>query len=278
MSFADSAAWLGPLPAGNYRQGRAGNSVGGIVLHTMVGSVASASARFHDPSSQVSAHYGVGLDGRLYQWVSEQDAAYHAGDYLWNLRSIGIEHEDGGQPMAPRSDALYATSAQLVKDLCGRYSIPLDYSYTRVVRHWQTAATACPDALDTDRIIREALAPPPAPRRPQVTYEYWDLAPGQTLARGPYNFAGQKVIRVAVLNDSPTAFPGPDGTMVVTFVRDDFATAGAAALDGHNLRIAADGIAGAQPPDSWLGRNLYVRLVNTGTVPLHGRSGEEELV
>src|SRR5262245_39662148 len=40
-----------------------------VVIHTMVGTIASANARFQQASEQASAHYGVGLDGRIVQWV-----------------------------------------------------------------------------------------------------------------------------------------------------------------------------------------------------------------
>src|SRR5579864_4606329 len=45
-----------------------------IVIHTMDGTVESANARFNDSSSNVSAHYGVGLDGTIYHWVDETNS------------------------------------------------------------------------------------------------------------------------------------------------------------------------------------------------------------
>lgn len=148
----------GPLPSSNYTIGRDGRTIDKLLLHTMVGWIAAADARFQNPAQQVSAHYGVRLDGAIWQWVSDLDTAYHAGDWDVNQTSIGIEHEDGGAYMDPRPDALYAASARLVADLCRLYSVPCvrGTSGPGIYDHRQVHATACPDALDTDRIIREA--------------------------------------------------------------------------------------------------------------------------
>lgn len=129
-----------------------------VVIHTMVGTIASANSRFQIPSEGASAHYGVGLDGRLVQWVDEKDAAWHAGNAGINLDSIGIEHEDGGLYNDPRPDALYAASAALVRRICLRYAIPIDRAHIREHREVSDAPTACPDALDIDRIVAAAAA------------------------------------------------------------------------------------------------------------------------
>ncbi|HEX9060865.1 MAG TPA: N-acetylmuramoyl-L-alanine amidase [Clostridia bacterium] len=162
---------------GNWNSDRA-PIIHSIILHTMVGTVDGANARFNTPNSQVSAHYGIGLDGKLYQWVDEDNVAFHAGNYLVNQSSIGIEHEDGTNPQTnpqgynnPRPDALYETSAKLVADICKFYDFPADTDH--IFRHedvidkqFYPGGTSCPDALDTNRIIRmanEILNPPPPP-------------------------------------------------------------------------------------------------------------------
>jgi N-acetyl-anhydromuramyl-L-alanine amidase AmpD len=127
-----------------------------VVIHTMDGTVQSADARFNDPTSNVSAHYGVGLDGKLYHWVDETNVAYHAGSYPVNQTSIGIEHEDGGHYNDQRPDALYTASANLVRDICAFYQIPINRSAIRKHSEVSENPTLCPDALDIDRIVREA--------------------------------------------------------------------------------------------------------------------------
>jgi N-acetyl-anhydromuramyl-L-alanine amidase AmpD len=127
-----------------------------IVIHTMVGTWQGAAARFAQYGQQASAHYGVKYTGGLIAWLEEYYTAYHAGDYTMNQRSIGIEHEDLGKYNDPRPDILYTTSSKLVADICTFYQIPCNR--TTILKHSEVHATGCPDALDIDRIVREAQA------------------------------------------------------------------------------------------------------------------------
>lgn len=74
-----------------------------IVLHyTGMENGPVALERMCDPASQVSAHYMVEEDGRIYQLVDEDKRAWHAGVSCWqgerdiNSASIGIEIVNGG--------------------------------------------------------------------------------------------------------------------------------------------------------------------------------------
>lgn len=158
------ATWLG---SPNFTADRDGHDMSiqpaWVVLHTMVGSVGSANARFQQASEQASATYGVGLDGKLYQWVDERDGPWANGNTGTggvgdNLDSVAIEHEDNGDYNGPRTPALYAASAALVRDVCQRYGIPIDRQH--VIGHREctrmAGPTACPDALDVDRIVAMA--------------------------------------------------------------------------------------------------------------------------
>lgn len=182
--------WVG---SPNYSPGRDGHNPNWaaddpntwIVLHTMVGTMASATAAFLSPGRQASSHYGVGLDGSIVQFVREEDAAWTNGTYAdnpgSNLDSITIEHEDGGDYNGPRTPELYEASAQLLADISRRRGIPLIHRGPGggVLRHKECngASTACPDSLDIDRIIARANAilnpspPPPAP--PPDTRAEW---------------------------------------------------------------------------------------------------------
>ena len=140
------------VATGNYDTSRV--TIDRIVIHTMVGTWQAAAARFDNQTSKVSAHYGVKLDGGLVHWLEEYNTAYHAGNYAMNQRSIGIEHEDGGDYNGVRPDVLYTTSANLVRDICKFYNIPIDRQH--ILKHSEVIATGCPDALDIDRIVREA--------------------------------------------------------------------------------------------------------------------------
>jgi hypothetical protein len=73
----------------NYRSG--GNIPTLMIMHVMQGTLAGSDSWFRDPRAQVSAHFGVGKGGTVYQWVDTHDTAWHA--MAANHRSIGVEHE-----------------------------------------------------------------------------------------------------------------------------------------------------------------------------------------
>jgi len=148
-----SVEWRGPVPSSNYDVGRGGERVSFIVEHWTDARLDSAIARFMNPQSRVSAHYIVAQDGRVLQFVSEDDTAFHAGEYGANQRSIGIEHEASG--MMPPTDALYTASARLHADIASRYSLTLVANQT-LVPHSAIVPTQCPGLLDIARIAREA--------------------------------------------------------------------------------------------------------------------------
>jgi N-acetylmuramoyl-L-alanine amidase len=145
--------WRGPVPSSNYDIGRGGNRVELIVDHWTVVMLEAAVRRFTNPASILSAHYIIGRDGRIVQLVSEDDTAFHAGNYSVNQRSIGIEHEAG--PAMPPTDALYAASVRLHVEIASRHGLDLAVGET-VLPHRAIVPTECPGTLDLERIVREA--------------------------------------------------------------------------------------------------------------------------
>lgn len=147
-----------------------------IIIHTIIGSVPSATNTFKNKNNIVSAHYGVGFDGKITQWVDENHTAYHSGKLSVNRRSIGIEHEDFGKVNglyddSPRPDLLYMSSAALIKDICTYYNIPIDREHIK--KHSEIKSTGCPNGLDIDRLValaRQLANPQPVPQ-PQVSTE-----------------------------------------------------------------------------------------------------------
>lgn len=91
-----------------------------------------AVALLRDPAAQVSAHYVVAEDGRVWRLVDEDRRAWHAGVAWWagesdiNSRSIGIEisnpgHSHGYRPFPePQMLAVMA----LCRDVLARHRIP----------------------------------------------------------------------------------------------------------------------------------------------------------
>lgn len=76
---------------------------------------------------RVSAHFLLRRDGRMLQFVSCEQRAWHAGASVWRERencnhySIGIELE--GLEGGPFDDAQYAALARLLRALALRYPI-----------------------------------------------------------------------------------------------------------------------------------------------------------
>jgi N-acetyl-anhydromuramyl-L-alanine amidase AmpD len=76
----------------------------------MQGTLDGTDSWFHNPTAQVSSHFGVGKDGRTYQWVDTDDAAWAeaAGNSSW----ISIECE--GQPGDSLTDTQLNSVSRLV--------------------------------------------------------------------------------------------------------------------------------------------------------------------
>jgi N-acetyl-anhydromuramyl-L-alanine amidase AmpD len=152
----------------NFIRGRGGYRPEAVVIHIMAGTLVGTDAHFANPGSQVSAHYGIGKQGEIHQYVREEDTAFHAGIVdrpTWplikpgvnpNSYTIGIEHE--GQATDIWTEALKAASAQMVRDVCNRWQIPIDRNH--VIGHYQIRASKpnCPavDKSIIDEIIRRA--------------------------------------------------------------------------------------------------------------------------
>jgi hypothetical protein len=67
-------------------------------MHIMGSSMAAADSWFHSPSNtQASAHFGIGNDGHIVQWVDTDDKAWHACKA--NPNYWGIETEGTSGPL-----------------------------------------------------------------------------------------------------------------------------------------------------------------------------------
>jgi N-acetylmuramoyl-L-alanine amidase len=125
----DILEWSSP----NFGPRRGGLLPSLVVLHhTAMWTAEAALERLCDPGAEVSAHYLVAEDGRVWRLVAEAERAWHAGLGSWggaedvNSRSIGIELANAG-PLddfppfpAPQMAALEA----LLDGICARWAIP----------------------------------------------------------------------------------------------------------------------------------------------------------
>ena len=89
MAIFQQAKWRGPVP--NCNVGGMVRPFQGLVLHIQEGTENGTDSWFHNPASQVSAHFGNPKTGGLDQWVDTNDKAWAqvAGNKSW----ISIENE-----------------------------------------------------------------------------------------------------------------------------------------------------------------------------------------
>ncbi len=126
------AQWIPTSCSNKCTPGRDGNKVDYIVVHdTEGGWDASVATLQNDPGKSVQ--YIVGTDGKVAQFVTEETTAWHAGNFWFNQRSIGIEHV--GYANKPFTEAEYAASAKLVDHLATKYGVPKDRAH--VIGHDQ---------------------------------------------------------------------------------------------------------------------------------------------
>ncbi|MEV6400739.1 peptidoglycan recognition family protein [Streptomyces sp. NPDC051907] len=128
--------WI-PAPYEEFGEGDYGNhdkadrpasqSVKYIIVHDTEGSWDTTVRLVQDPT-YVSWQYTLrSSDGHVAQHVPLKDVAWHAGNWYVNSKSVGLEHE--GFLVAPDAwytEAMYRSSARLVRYLAKRYGIPLD--------------------------------------------------------------------------------------------------------------------------------------------------------
>ncbi|GEO05899.1 N-acetylmuramoyl-L-alanine amidase [Adhaeribacter aerolatus] len=99
-----------------------------IIHHTAQDSTAQTLKTFTRLQTQVSAHYVIGRDGKIYHMLNDYLRAWHGGAARWgnntdiNSSSIGIELDNNGlEPFAePQINSLLQVLAQLKKN----YNIP----------------------------------------------------------------------------------------------------------------------------------------------------------
>jgi len=105
-----------------------------IVIHDIEGSYASAISAFQNPSRHGSANYVISYHGQVTQMVSEKDIAWHAGNWDYNTRAIGIEHE-GYASKNLYTIPEYRASAELAGSICSRWGVPMDRAH--IIGHSQ---------------------------------------------------------------------------------------------------------------------------------------------
>ena len=99
-----------------------------IIHHTEQDSTGQTLDTFTRPATQVSAHYVIGKDGKVYHMLHDYMRAWHAGTGKWgndtdlNSSSIGIELDNNG--VEPFAEAQINSLLQVLASLKETYKIP----------------------------------------------------------------------------------------------------------------------------------------------------------
>ena len=151
----DGITWIG---SPNHYQGRNGHEGTHITLRYLAGT----DSVFRNPASQASAHYGIGGDGSVHQYVSEADGSYSDANWASNNSTISIEHQ-GGMDGVPCTQACIDASARLCADIARRYgwtSLWHDGLRGNVWLHREIPGTdhaGCPDLAPNGLPVQQIL-------------------------------------------------------------------------------------------------------------------------
>lgn len=159
------AALWHPSPSFGPRRGDATPEL--VVLHyTAMATARSALNRLCDPDIEVSAHYLISEQGQIWQMVTEDMRAWHAGGGQWhsitdvNSASIGIELANDGFHPFPEPQMVALES--LLEGILKRWHIPAK----GVIGHSDMAPGRKIDPgqrFDWSRLAQQGLAVWPSP-------------------------------------------------------------------------------------------------------------------
>ncbi|MGW2017869.1 N-acetylmuramoyl-L-alanine amidase [Streptomyces sp. NPDC001927] len=193
--------WI-PAPYEEFGDGDYGNhdkanrpasqSIEYIVVHDTEATWDVTLKLVQDPT-YVSWQYSLrSSDGHVAQHVPLKDVGWHAGNWFVNAKSVGLEHE--GFLTAPDSwytEAMYRSSARLVKYLAQRYDIPLDRQHVLGHDNVPGTVTSTIRGMHTD----------PGP--------YWDWAHYFRLLDRPFTASGGPHARVVTIRPEYTTHQPP---------------------------------------------------------------------
>lgn len=131
----------------NFSDGRSGRSIRKITVHHCAGVMSAESIGYlwQNPNRECSSHYGIGMDGRIGQYVDEYDTAWTDSNWESNCTSVTIETSNcdvGGD--WPVSDASLESLIKLCADISMRNGLDLLVPGQNLTWHSMYAATTCP--------------------------------------------------------------------------------------------------------------------------------------
>jgi N-acetyl-anhydromuramyl-L-alanine amidase AmpD len=185
----------------NFWAGRNNLTPVAIVDHIMQGTLDATTGWFNNPNSEASTHFGVGKDGRIFQFVRVENTSWGNGtinkpdlNIPWladainrkinpNRLTVSIEHE--GKTGEPFSETMYQATLFLHTQLIKQLGIPVNRQH--IVGHYQLDLVNRPFCPGTgfpwDRLMADLKAIfAPSPVKPD----------GQTPTGDPPGFVAQE--------------------------------------------------------------------------------------
>lgn len=146
MSNSALATLKVPAYISNYSKGRQ-SKITKITVHHMAGVLTAkrCGELFQNPNRYGSAHYGIGNDGTIAQYVDEANTAWADGNWDSNCESVTIEtsnSETGGNWKV--SDKALESLIKLCADIAKRNGLGKLVAGKNLTWHSMYAATACP--------------------------------------------------------------------------------------------------------------------------------------
>jgi hypothetical protein len=117
------------------RTGAGGPSLDYILIHDTETAYQPTVNLVQDPSYLAWNYTLRSSDGHVANHLDPADVGWHAGNWFLNMHSIGLEHEGWAGTGAWYTEAMYQSSAALVRHLAAEHDIPLDRAH--VIGHDQ---------------------------------------------------------------------------------------------------------------------------------------------
>lgn len=144
MNYENLNADINLILPRNFTRGREGRSVNKIIVHWNGGDLSLQSCYNALYNNGTSAHYQVDKNGRIAQYVWDDNTAWHAGNWDANLTSIGIEHANQSNSMT--AETLKA-GGRLAGALCKAFDLGVPTWRINVFPHSDFSATQCCGSL-----------------------------------------------------------------------------------------------------------------------------------
>ena len=137
-----------PATSANYTEGRTANVDKIVIHHAATTDFDGIGRTFQYAGSQVSAHYGVGRDNNVDQYVQDEDTAWAVGNWAANCSSISIENVNlSGGPDWAIDERTVNTLVELVADLARKHGLGQLEFGRNFFGHHDFKQTACPGQL-----------------------------------------------------------------------------------------------------------------------------------